>query len=111
MAIKFKKKVILGIPKLPKSKLFFSLPANANIDEKTDPFYSEYTVLSKTVDAVNSFHSLYTGLRVGKSGPSTHEQQDLYRAMLVFACAGLDVFVKQLVKKKIPQLVDRDGSA
>jgi hypothetical protein len=92
-----------------KKKHFFSLAVT--IDEKSDPFYSEYIVLSKTVDAVNSFHSLYANLRVGRSGPSTHEQQDLYRAMLVFACAGLDVFVKQLVKKKIPQLVDRDASA
>lgn len=90
-------------------KQFFSLPKS--VDDKNDPFYPEYTVLSKTVDAVNSFHSLYADLRVGKAGPSTHQQQDLYRAMLVFACAGLDVFVKQLVERKIPQLVDRDISA
>lgn len=84
---------------------------STQIKDELDPFYSEYTVLSKTFDAVNSFHSLYAGLRAGKSGPATHEEQDLYRAMLVFACAGLDVFVKQLVKKKIPQLVDRDAVA
>jgi len=90
-------------------KPFFEL--RNPIDDKSDPFYPEFTVLSKAVDAVNSFHSLYTKLRIGKSGPSTHEEQDLYRAMHIFACAGLDIFVKQLVKKKVPQILQHDSGA
>lgn len=76
---------------------------------ETDSFYSEYVIFQKTVEAVNSFNSLYRVGRKGtKGGPSTHKQQDLNRAMLVFACAGLDVLVKRLVKAKLPRLIEAD---
>ena len=73
-----------------------------------DLFYPEYSILVKTIESVNNFYDLYKVGRRGASGPSTHEQQDLYRAMLVFACAGLDVFVKKLVKEKLPELIPVD---
>lgn len=81
-----------------------SLPA----ERESSIFYDEYNILIKTTESVNSFNALYREGRSGASGPSTHEQQDLYRAVLVFACAGLDVFVKQLVKNKLPQLLEVD---
>lgn len=74
-------------------------------------FYAEYSIITMTADAVNSFNALYKKDRFGAKGPSTHEQQDLYRAMLVFACAGLDIFVKQLVKAKLLSLVEVDAQA
>lgn len=75
-------------------------------------FEIEHTVISKTVESVNNFNNLYRAGRNGaKGGPSTHAQQDLYRAMLVFACAGLDMLVKQLLASKLPLLVDEDESA
>lgn len=78
-------------------------------EKESSIFFDEYNILSKTIESVNSFNTLYKKGRMGvKGGPSTHEQQDLYRAMLVFACAGLDVFVKQLVKNKLPQLLEID---
>src|SRR3989344_9246209 len=78
-------------------------------EKESSIFYDEYNILSKTAESVNNFSALYKAGRSGaKGGPSTHEQQDLYRAMLVFACAGLDVFVKQLVKNKLSQLVEVD---
>ena len=82
-----------------------SLPA----EKENSIFYDEYNILSKTTESINSFNALYKAGRSGaRGGPSTHEQQDLYRAMLIFACAGLDVFVKQLVKNKLPQLLEID---
>lgn len=72
-------------------------------------FYDEYNILSKTIESVNNFNTLYKAWRSGAKGSPTHEQQDLWRAMLVFACAGLDVFVKQLVKNKLPLLLEGDG--
>lgn len=74
-------------------------------------FFPEYSIILKTIDAVNSFNALYKTGRFGAKGPSTHEQQDLYRAMLVFACAGLDIFVKQLIKTKLIKLIDADKKA
>lgn len=86
---------------------FYSLSLSA--ERESSIFYDEYNILSKTIDSVNSFNAFYKAGRSGKrGGPSTHEQQDLYRAMLIFACAGLDVFVKQLVKNKLPRLLEVD---
>lgn len=79
------------------------------IEKEGDQFYFEYTIIAKTVESVNNFNVLYKASRLGaKGGPSTHLNQDLYRAMLVFACAGLDAFVKKLVKDKLPLLVSID---
>jgi len=75
-------------------------------------FYSEFSIIGRTVDAVNSFYSVYKSGRTGaRGGPSTHAQQDLYRAMLIFACAGLDIFVKQLIRTKLAKLIAADKKA
>jgi hypothetical protein len=85
-----------------------SLPEEAEDSQ----FYSEFTIILRTADAVNSFHSVYRSRRTGaKGGPSTHAQQDLYRAMLIFACAGLDIFVKQLIRTKLFKLIEADKKA
>lgn len=81
------------------------------VEKETNIFYDEYNIISKTIDSVNSFNAIYIAGRSGAKGPSTHYQQDLYRAMLIFACAGLDVFVKQLVKNKLSQLIEVDKIA
>jgi hypothetical protein len=92
----------------PKEFYKVSLPSEAEDSQ----FYSEFSIIGKTVDAVNSFHYVYRSWRTGaKGGPSTHEQQDLYRAMLIFACAGLDIFVKQLIRTKLPKLISADKKA
>lgn len=78
-------------------------------EKESSIFFDEFNILSKTIDSVNNLRLLYkTGRTGARGGPSTHDQQDLYRAMLVFACAGLDVFVKQLVKNKLPDLLEVD---
>lgn len=92
---------------IKKAVAFYTI--SISVEKESSIFYDEYNILSKTIESVNSFNALYKVGRSGaKGGPSTHEQQDLYRAMLIFACAGLDVFVKQLVKNKLPQLLEVD---
>lgn len=82
------------------------------VETEDSQFYSEFSIIVRTVDAVNSFHYVYKSWRTGaKGGPSTHAQQDLYRAMLIFACAGLDIFVKQLIKMKLSKLIGADKKA
>lgn len=44
-------------------------------------------------------------------GMSTDEEQDLLRAMLVLAAAGLDGMVKQLIREALPSVLDRDERA
>jgi hypothetical protein len=91
------------------SKAFYTL--GLSVEKEASPFFLEYNMLLKTTDAVNNFNSLYRTGRTGVKGASTHAQQDLYRAMFVFACAGLDVFLKQLVRSKLPRLVEADKAA
>lgn len=80
--------------------------------KQDDVFYPEFIIFSKTIETVNSINSLYHSGRVGKKGgPSTHAQQDLYRAMLVFACAGLDILLKRLTVTKLPQIISKDQKA
>jgi hypothetical protein len=89
---------------------FYSVSLLAEVEDSQ--FYSEFSIIGKTVDAVNSFHWVYRSGRTGaRGGPSTHAQQDLYRAMLIFACAGLDIFVKQLIRTKLPKLISADKKA
>ncbi|MBI4088966.1 hypothetical protein HY415_02620 [Candidatus Kaiserbacteria bacterium] len=78
------------------------------VEKDNSKFYPEYFVLTQAVEAVNTLDSLYGVQREGKKGPSEHWEQDLCRAMLVFACAGLDVFLKQLIKLKLPELIEHD---
>ena len=47
----------------------------------------------------------------GKAGRPTDVQQDLLRAMVVFAGAGLDSAVKQLVRDAVPVLLDQGDDA
>jgi len=44
-------------------------------------------------------------------GMSTDEEQDLLRAMVVLAAAGVDGMVKQLIREALPSLLDRDPRA
>lgn len=46
-----------------------------------------------------------------KGGTSSDSEQDLLRAMLVFACAGLDSMIKQIVQDALPLVIERDSSA
>lgn len=92
-----------------KTNIFYT--ENLPIEKEGSLFFVEYNVLLKTIESVNNFNNLYKGKRAGARGGATHNQQDLYRAMLVFACAGLDVFVKLLVKNKLSQLIKNDVKA
>lgn len=66
---------------------------------------------SQTIAAARKFHSLYIEHRQGSRGTTSHDEQDLLRAMLVFACSGLDAVVKQLVQDAIEQLIEKDDGA
>lgn len=57
--------------------------------------------------AATDFLSTFQKSREGKGrGRSTDADQDLLRAMLVFATAGLDAMFKELVRRALPVLID-----
>ena len=59
-----------------------------------------YSILKRACEAAESFVSAYTTVREARSarGTATDHEQDLLRAALIFAAAGLDSCVKQLVR-------------
>ena len=44
-------------------------------------------------------------------GAATDVEQDLLRAMLVFACSGLDSMIKQLIRDALPAVIDKNEGA
>jgi hypothetical protein len=44
-------------------------------------------------------------------GAPTDLEQDLLRAMLVFACSGLDAIIKQLIKDALPIVIEKNEGA
>jgi len=70
------------------------------------------TVLESTRDAVNGFLKAFDTVRQARGatkGKPKHEEQDLLRASLVFAAAGLDSMLKQLIRETIKQLAEKDA--
>src|SRR3989338_4549708 len=56
--------------------------------------------LEYTEETTKSFSDAFNAIRKERRahGIATHEEMDLLRAMLVFACAGLDSIMKQVIK-------------
>lgn len=44
-------------------------------------------------------------------GTTSHGEQDLLRAMLVFSCSGLDAVIKQLIADALAKVVEKDRGA
>jgi hypothetical protein len=64
-------------------------------------------------DAVRSFLDTFETVRKTRKakGMPTDEEQDLLRAMVLFASTGLDSTVKQLIRDGLPAIIDRDEGA
>lgn len=82
-------------------------------DEAGFPETSDARVmLSKAILAATEFLAAFETSRQGKwGGNSTDAEQDLLRAMLVFAAAGLDAMVKQLVHRALPAVLAKRSAA
>jgi hypothetical protein len=61
--------------------------------------------------AVLSFLGQFQQSRKGAGGGTTDAQQDLLRAMLLFASAGLDSALKQIVRDCLADIISRDSKA
>ncbi|MBI3458180.1 MAG: hypothetical protein HY002_20600 [Candidatus Rokubacteria bacterium] len=63
----------------------------------------------ESADALLKAYDLYRAERGHIGGISTDAEQDMLRAMLVMAAAGLDATAKQLVKDCLPTLAKKKG--
>ena len=62
-----------------------------------------------SADALLKAYELAWSERGKPRGMTTDEEQDLLRAMLVLAAAGLDSMVKQLIRDAVPALVQKSS--
>ena len=69
-----------------------------------------YLILCNAQDAASSFLHIFEDTRQNRRarGTPTDEEQDLLRAMLIFASSGLDSMAKQLVRDTLPRLIELD---
>lgn len=77
-------------------------------ESRTDSCSKAAVILARThesADALLKAFELAQDERGTPRGMSTDEEQDLLRAMLVMAAAGLDAMLKQLIRDAMPTLV------
>ncbi len=70
-----------------------------------------YTLLCKMHDTSSSFLEIFNAKTSSAEEVPTDEDQDLLRAMLTFACAGLDFLVKQLIRDALPDVINCNEGA
>jgi hypothetical protein len=89
--------------------LFKHFPATANSTHCSDAHF----ILCNAHDAASSFLDTFEKVRRARKakGTPTDEEQDLLRAMLLFATAGLDSMVKQLITDALPSVIEIDIGA
>lgn len=80
---------------------------------KTEITQLAYLILNHTYDTSKSFLSIFESIRKTRKakGTARNDEQDLLRAMLLFASAGLDSMVKQLIRDTLPIIIGRDAGA
>lgn len=74
---------------------------------------SSFSILERSHDAADAFFLAFREIRRARSarGTPTDHDQDLLRAALIFATAGLDSLVKQLVRDTLRQVISRNKGA
>lgn len=80
--------------------------------------HKAYSILKYAHDTAESLLKAFDVVRAERSpsgkptpGTPTDEEQDLLRAMVVFAGAGLDSMTKQLIRDALPEVIKRDSEA
>ena len=66
-----------------------------------------HEILLKSHETCKHFLSIYDNLNNSTKGKPTDKNQDLLRAMLVFASSALDVILKSLVRKNLKNCIDK----
>ena len=72
-----------------------------------------HTILIGAYEAASSFLTLFESTRQNRNakGTPTDQEQDLLRAMLVFACAGLDSMIKQVIRDALELVIGQSEGA
>jgi hypothetical protein len=108
-------KITSGPTPAPKKRTFKAALATTTIDEggKHDALVFAIRIHNQAMAAIENFHELYLDSQHSKSEEEEHShgEQDLLRAMLLFACSGLDAVVKQLITDSLGPILHHDEGA
>jgi hypothetical protein len=74
---------------------------------------SAFVILCNAHDAASSFLEIFGTVRTNRNarGMATDEEQDLLRAMLSFASAGIDSMAKQVIRDALPTVLHSNEPA
>jgi hypothetical protein len=74
---------------------------------------SAHSILERACDATEAFIAAFATVRKARKakGTATDHEQDLMRAALMFATAGLDSLVKQLVRDTLQTVIGKNKGA
>lgn len=77
------------------------------------PLQNAYSILLNAIDSAQSFFDAFDKVcpARGADGEPSHHEQDLLRAALMFAAAGLDAMAKQLIRDALSLVIARDQGA
>jgi hypothetical protein len=80
---------------------------------KRDILANAWAILSRACDSAESFFVAFGTVRDARKakGTPTDHEQDLLRAALIFAAAGLDSMIKQLVRDTLSRIIAKDVGA
>lgn len=78
-----------------------------------DQLGNSLVILENAIHSAESFLLAFQELRRSNhsGGAPTDHQQDLLRASLIFACAGVDALIKQLIRDALPKVMQIDDGA
>ena len=83
-------------------------PAAVPAQPASDECRNAWRVLEYAHSAARAFLNIFDAARSARGrGAPTDEEQDLLRAMLVFASTGLDSMAKHLVREALPSVIRR----
>jgi hypothetical protein len=83
-------------------------PSGTFVDRAQRFLASAYDSVAALFDRL---YPLVRGQRDARRGRLTHAEQDIFRAAIVFAGAGLDSTLKELVRQAVPLQVERSDEA
>jgi hypothetical protein len=77
-----------------------------------DKAHNAYSILCSTHETVTSLYNIYKTLINQKDQDKiTEQEQDLLRAILIFATSGIDSMIKQLIRDSLPLIIQNDAGA
>jgi hypothetical protein len=80
---------------------------------KHEALQNAYVIVCNAHKACSAFLRQFHEIRKFRNakGTATDSEQDLLRAMLIFACSGLDSMVKQLIRDALAKVIRNDDGA